>query len=88
MRCALIGDPAEHSLSPAIHRAGYARLRLDWRYDAITVSPGDLDGFVANCIADGGWAGLSVTAPHKESRVAHGGPGPRTRRGGGGHPRG
>lgn len=74
MRCALIGDPAEHSLSPAIHRAGYARLGLDWRYDAITVAPDSLEEFVGGCLADASWAGLSVTAPHKESIVAFGEP--------------
>ncbi|MDO5735602.1 MAG: shikimate dehydrogenase [Propionibacteriaceae bacterium] len=74
MRCALIGDPAEHSLSPAIHRDGYVRSGLDWRYDAITVSPADLDCFVSDCVADPQWAGLSVTAPHKEAVVAFGEP--------------
>lgn len=65
MRCAVIGDPAEHSLSPAIHRAGYRAVGLDWTYDAITVSPGDVDWFVASRREEGDWAGLSVTAPHK-----------------------
>ena len=74
MRAALIGDPAEHSLSPAIHRHGYARLGLDWRYDAITVAPAELDGFVADCLAGADWAGLSVTAPHKEAIVSLGEP--------------
>ncbi|WP_158600656.1 shikimate dehydrogenase family protein [Tessaracoccus antarcticus] len=74
MRCALIGDPAEHSLSPAIHRDGYRRLGLDWRYDAVTVAPDDLEGFVSGCLADDEWAGLSVTAPHKEAIVAFGEP--------------
>lgn len=74
MRCALVGDPAEHSLSPAIHRAGYARLGMDWRYDAITVAAADLDDVVARCRADDQWAGLSVTAPHKEAIVAFGEP--------------
>ncbi|MEO7588198.1 MAG: shikimate dehydrogenase [Arachnia sp.] len=74
MRCALIGDPAGHSLSPAIHRDGYARLGLNWRYDAITVAPPDLEAFVVGCLADDEWAGLSVTAPHKEAIVAFGEP--------------
>ncbi len=74
MRAALIGDPAQHSLSPAIHRAGYARLGLDWRYDAMTVAPAELEGFVGDCLADHEWAGLSVTAPHKEAIVAFGEP--------------
>lgn len=74
MRCALIGDPARHSLSPAIHRAGYARVGLNWRYDAITVAPAELEGFVRDCLDDDSWAGLSVTAPHKEAILGYGEP--------------
>ncbi len=74
MRCALIGDPAGHSLSPAIHRDGYRRLGLSWTYDAITVSPGDLESFVNGCLVDDTWAGLSVTAPHKEAIMSFGEP--------------
>ena len=33
-RCGVLGDPIAHSLSPALHRAGYAALGLDWTYDA------------------------------------------------------
>ena len=74
MRCAVIGDPAAHSLSPAIHRAGYAATGLDWTYDAITVAPEALDGFLADVLADPKWRGLSVTAPHKEALLSHGEP--------------
>ncbi len=74
MKCALIGDPAEHSLSPAIHRDGYARLGLDWSYDAITVTPAHLEGFVADCLANDAWVGLGVTAPHKEAILEFGEP--------------
>lgn len=73
-RCALIGDPAGHSLSPAIHRDGYRRAGLHWSYDAITVTPGDLESFVSGCLADEAWAGLSVTAPHKEAIMSFGEP--------------
>lgn len=74
MRCAVIGDPAEHSLSPAIHRAGYESTGLDWTYEAITVAPGELDAFVAGVLANPAWAGLSVTAPHKERILSFGEP--------------
>lgn len=72
MRCALIGDPAAHSLSPAIHTAGYRANGLDWTYEAITVHPDGLTAFVGGVLADKGWAGLSVTAPHKEAICAFG----------------
>ena len=42
MRCAVLGDPIEHSLSPALHRAAYAALGLDWTYDAVRVPSGGL----------------------------------------------
>ncbi|MBB1484713.1 shikimate dehydrogenase [Tessaracoccus sp. MC1865] len=71
-RAAVIGDPAEHSLSPAIHRAGYHANGLVWRYDAVTVTPEELDGFVRARLNDPAWAGLSVTAPHKEAVLAYG----------------
>lgn len=74
MRCAVIGDPAEHSLSPAIHRAGYQLHGMDWSYEAITVGVDELDGLLRTLSHNRRWAGLSVTAPHKETILAHGTP--------------
>ncbi|MBB1512717.1 MULTISPECIES: shikimate dehydrogenase family protein [unclassified Tessaracoccus] len=71
-RCGVIGDPAGHSLSPAIHRAGYEANSLVWAYEAYSVPPAELDGFVRARIQDPVWAGLSVTAPHKEAILAFG----------------
>jgi shikimate dehydrogenase len=62
-RCAVLGSPIAHSLSPAMHRAAYAALGLDWTYDAVDVAAGGLAGFIARLDAD--WVGLSVTAPLK-----------------------
>ncbi|WP_420175242.1 shikimate dehydrogenase [Luteococcus sp. OSA5] len=62
-QCAVIGHPAGHSLSPALHRAAYRALGLDWSYQAIDVAPEDLDDFVRGL--DESWRGLSVTMPHK-----------------------
>lgn len=84
-RAAVIGDPAEHSLSPAIHRAGYRANGLVWRYDAVTVTPEELDGFVRSRLDDPAWAGLSVTAPHKEAVLAYGEADEPTRLVGGGN---
>ncbi|MDU4678542.1 MAG: shikimate dehydrogenase, partial [Cutibacterium granulosum] len=33
--CAVIGHPIAHSLSPAMHRAAYRDLGLDWIFDAV-----------------------------------------------------
>ncbi|HEY7720022.1 MAG TPA: shikimate dehydrogenase [Pedococcus sp.] len=67
MRCAVLGDPIAHSLSPVLHRAGYAVLGLDWRYDAVRVPAGGLARFVA-ALGDE-WRGLSVTMPLKREAL-------------------
>jgi len=70
MRCAVVGHPAAHSLSPALHRAAYAALGLDWTFDAIDVAPGGLSAFVKGL--DATWRGLAVTMPHKADAAAIG----------------
>lgn len=66
-RCAVLGDPVAHSLSPALHRAGYAATGLGWTYDAIEVTGGGLAAFLADL--DGSWRGLSLTMPLKREAV-------------------
>lgn len=68
MRCAVLGDPIAHSLSPALHRAGYAALGLDWSYEAVRVSEDGLDGFLAGLGPQ--WRGLSLTMPLKRRALA------------------
>jgi shikimate dehydrogenase len=68
MRCAVLGSPISHSLSPVMHRAAYAELGLDWTYAAIEVDAGGLAAFVAGL--DDDWAGLSITAPLKREAAA------------------
>jgi shikimate dehydrogenase len=63
MRCAVLGDPIGHSLSPVIHRAAYDALGLDWEYDAVRVPAGTLADFVGGLDVD--WRGLSLTMPLK-----------------------
>lgn len=66
-RCAVLGDPVAHSLSPALHRAGYAELGLDWEYDAVRVPAGGLTEFVHGLGPE--WRGLSLTMPHKRDAL-------------------
>jgi len=47
-RCAVLGDPISHSLSPLLHRAAYAALDLPWQYDAHRVAAAELAGFVGH----------------------------------------
>ncbi len=65
-RCAVLGSPIAHSLSPAMHRAAYAELGLDWRYDAFEVAEDELREFLSTLGDD--VRGLSLTMPLK--RVA------------------
>lgn len=67
-RCAVIGSPVDHSLSPALHLAAYQSLRLPWDYGAHDVSVDQLPGFVGSLSQQ--WRGLSVTMPLKRTVVA------------------
>lgn len=67
MRCAVLGDPIAHSLSPVLHRAGYAVLGLDWTYDAVRVPSGGLGALLAT--TDATWRGLSLTMPLKREAM-------------------
>jgi shikimate dehydrogenase len=60
----VIGDPVEHSLSPALHNAAFGALDLDWVYVAFPVAAGRGAQAVA-AMRSLGVAGLSVTMPHK-----------------------
>lgn len=63
-RCAVLGDPVEHSLSPALHRAAYADLGLSgWTYDPVRVPGGTLPSFLDRLGPE--WRGLSLTMPLK-----------------------
>lgn len=67
-RCAVVGRPVAHSLSPVLHAAAYAALGLTgWRYDAVDLGVDELPGFVAGCGPE--WAGLSVTMPLKRAAL-------------------
>jgi shikimate dehydrogenase len=66
-RCAVLGDPISHSLSPVLHRAGYAELGLAWEYGAHRVGPGGLAAFLDGLGPE--WRGLSLTMPLKREAV-------------------
>ncbi len=66
--CGVIGNPVEHSLSPAIHNAafravGFNAVYLAWRVEAI------LDA-IRGLRALGNFLGASVTIPHKVAVMA------------------
>ncbi|MFM7840257.1 MAG: shikimate dehydrogenase family protein, partial [Nitrospira sp.] len=61
--CGLLGNPIEHSLSPAIHNAAFEQLGLNFVYLAFKVE--DLPGAIKGLRALGNLRGFSVTIPHK-----------------------
>lgn len=66
----IFGDPMEHSLSPAMHNAAFAALRLDYVYVAFRVAPAALAAAVRSLRALD-IAGVNVTVPHKERVIRH-----------------
>lgn len=69
----IIGDPVEHSRSPAMHNAGFERIGFDGVYLPLPVAPGyeSLKATLSELLAFDALdlAGLSVTMPHKENLV-------------------
>lgn len=65
LNAAVLGQPVAHSLSPALHTAGYRALGLgQWRYTAHEVGADRLVAWVGE--RDDSWRGLSLTMPLKE----------------------
>jgi shikimate dehydrogenase len=67
--CAIIGNPVEHSLSPAIHNAAFEALGLDFAYVAFRVE--DVGHALAGMRALENFRGMSVTIPHKIDAMNH-----------------
>jgi shikimate dehydrogenase len=61
--CGLLGNPVDHSLSPAIHNAAFEKLGLNFAYLAFPVE--DLENAIRGIRALGHIRGFSVTIPHK-----------------------
>ncbi len=61
----VIGNPIEHSMSPAMHNAAIQALHLDYRYLAFQVLPERLQEAIQGMRALN-ISGLNITIPHKE----------------------
>nr|WP_145484015.1 MULTISPECIES: shikimate dehydrogenase [Streptomyces] len=67
-RAAVLGKPIAHSLSPVLHRAAYAELKLTgWSYDRFEADEAELPGFFEKLGPE--WAGLSLTMPLKRAVI-------------------
>jgi len=64
--CGIIGDPIEHTLSPAMHNAAFEELNLDFVYVAFRVRRKELrDALIGARSLN--VLGLNVTMPHKNA---------------------
>ncbi|ATU08369.1 shikimate dehydrogenase [Methanohalophilus portucalensis] len=64
----VLGDPIEHSLSPAMHNAAFSKLGMDCEYHAFRVRQKDLNDAILGAQAMG-FGGLNITVPHKEKAL-------------------
>ena len=68
-RFGVVGDPIEHSKSPAMHAAAYRALGMAHTYVAIRARREELGGLVQR-LRIGEFDGLNVTVPHKLAVLA------------------
>lgn len=68
--CGIIGNPVEHSMSPALHNRAFSELDLDYVYLAFRVEPGNVAKVMDGIRAMENFRGLSVTIPHKVEVVS------------------
>lgn len=66
----VIGDPVEHSRSPQMHNAAFAKAGLDYVYVPFHVRPNDLAAAIAGFKAIN-VVGINVTLPHKQAVISH-----------------
>jgi len=62
--CGLIGDPVEHTMSPAMHNAAFRETVIDYRYVPFRVKKDELGQAVQGLRALN-FRGFNVTIPHK-----------------------
>ena len=66
----VIGDPVEHSRSPQMHNAAFAKAGLDYVYVPFHVRPDDLADAIAGFKASN-VVGINVTLPHKQAVISY-----------------
>ena len=69
-RYGLVGHPIEHSISPAMHNAGFKALGIDAHYVLRPTQKQGVPGLLRE-MQEGVWAGLNVTIPLKTIIAQH-----------------
>ncbi|MDQ3657651.1 MAG: shikimate dehydrogenase, partial [Chloroflexota bacterium] len=69
LKCGLIGDPVDHSLSAFMHNAAFEALGIDARYDLWQTTADELSARLASLRKDG-MLGANVTVPHKQAVIS------------------
>ncbi|KOS61013.1 shikimate dehydrogenase [Lysinibacillus agricola] len=67
---AVIGDPIEHSKSPAMHNAWFEELTIDATYIPVHVSSENMESAVAG-LKTLGASGWNITIPHKTAIIPY-----------------
>lgn len=70
MKLAVIGYPIRHSKSPFMHNMWLNELNIDGHYEAIEVSPDQLEQKI-NFFKENNYTGFNVTIPHKENVIQY-----------------
>jgi shikimate dehydrogenase len=68
--CGVIGDPVEHTVSPAMQNAAFNALGLDCVYLPFRVTPDNLEKALQG-VRGLNFGGLNVTIPHKVAALAY-----------------
>ena len=64
-KAAVIGNPIDHSWSPAIHEFWFNEKKIEGSYEKIKVEKENLKDFISEA-RERGYSGLNVTVPYKE----------------------
>jgi len=64
----IFGHPVEHTFSPGMHNAAFAKIKRDACYVPFAVAPADL-GRAVRAVVPLGIRGLNITIPHKETVI-------------------
>ncbi|HSQ97565.1 MAG TPA: shikimate dehydrogenase [Rickettsiales bacterium] len=71
--CIIIGNPVEHSLSPAMHNASYKSIGLNdqFIFDRVNVTEDELKYFIEVVKKFNSIVGITCTMPHKQSIIQY-----------------